>query len=109
GFVGAPAASVLESRFMRLLTVAGMPPLATEVRDGPDGCYRVDVKLSGNVYAEVDGYAFHASPEQKRHDERRRNRLRLAGRQLLVYTWLDVVRDGDRVVAEIREAVTRYR
>jgi very-short-patch-repair endonuclease len=74
-----------------------------------DGSYRVDVRLSENVYVEVDGYAYHSSPQQKRYDERRRNQLRLGGKHLLVYTWWDVVHDGGRVVAELREALQRYR
>lgn len=94
---------------VHLLAAAGIIPMATEVRDGPDGSYRVDVRLSESVYVEVDGYAYHSSPQQKRYDERRRNQLRLGGKQLLVYTWWDVVHDGGRVVAELSEALQRYR
>lgn len=105
GFLGAPAPSVLESRLHRLLARAGVRPLAVEVHAGPDACYRLDCVLAPTLAIEVDGFAYHASPEQKGHDERRRNRLRLEGWMLLVYTWQDVVHDGTRIVAEVRTAL----
>jgi hypothetical protein len=40
-------------------------------------------------------------------DARRRNRLYLSGTQLLVYTWRDVVFDGHRVIAEVRQALSQ--
>ncbi len=105
GFVGAPTPSVLESRLHRLLARAGVRPLATEVRAGPDGRYRLDCVLAPGVAAEVDGFAYHASPEQKRRDERRRNRLRLEGWVLLVYTWRDVLEEEERVIREVGAAL----
>lgn len=100
-----PGPSALESRFHRLLQGAGIGPLRTEVWCGQGSRYRVDVLVAERVVAEVDGWAFHASPEHKAEDERRRNRLRLDGFLVLVYTWRDVVHDGHRVVDEIRRAV----
>ncbi len=105
GHLGAPAPSVLESNLLRLLDRAGITPLATEVRAGPDGRYRLDCLLAPGVAVEVDGFAYHASPEQKGDDERRRNQLRLEGWVLLVYTWRDVLGDGNRVVSELRAAL----
>ncbi|MHB1931258.1 MAG: PDDEXK family nuclease, partial [Acidimicrobiales bacterium] len=61
------------------------------------------------LFVEVDGYAYHHSPEQKANDERRRNRLRLDGNIVLVYTWRDVVGDGARVLNEIRRALATQR
>ena len=109
GFVSAPPASVLEGRFVRLLAAARLHPVGVEVEAGPDGCYRIDFQLSAILFVEVDGYAYHHSPEQKAGDERRRNRLRLEGRMLLVYSWRDVVGDGARVVNEIRQALAAER
>ncbi len=83
--------------------------MGVEVEAGPDGCYRIDFQLSPILFVEVDGYAYHHSPEQKAGDERRRNRLRLEGRMLLVYSWRDVVGDGARVVNEIRQALAAER
>ncbi|MHB8506019.1 MAG: endonuclease domain-containing protein, partial [Acidimicrobiales bacterium] len=84
---------------------AGPRPLAWEVKAGPDDCYRIDTQIGRTVVAEVDGYAYHSSPEQKAADGRRRNRLRLEGWVVLVYTWRDVMDEGARVVEEIRQAL----
>lgn len=105
GYVGAENPSVLESRTLRLLHVAGLRPLATEVRVGESGRYRIDILVAPRLVVEVDGFAYHHSPEQKSHDERRRNRLRLDGFFVLVYGWRDVTQDGQRVIAEIRAAI----
>lgn len=105
GYAGAPTPSVLESRFRRLLEQGHIVPWAVEVPAGDGGRYRIDTQLSETVFAEVDGYAYHASPEQKADDERRRNRLRMEGRTILVYTWRDVTFDGQRVLSEIRQAL----
>ena len=93
GSSGRPRASVLERR--------GPPPARPlghsrspvhEVKAGPDDRYRLDFMLLPPVAMEVDGYTHHWSPEAKAHDEARRNRLRLDGLFLLVYTWIDVRR-----------------
>ena len=106
GYVGAPNPSVLESRTLRLLKMSGLRPLATEVRVGDGGRYRIDILVAPRLVVEVDGFAYHHSPEQKSQDERRRNRLRLEGFFVLVYGWRDVTQDGQRVTAEIRAAIT---
>lgn len=105
GIVGAPSPSVLESRFLRLLWQNGIQPIGVEVTVGPDGEYRLDTLISQTVAAEVDGFAYHHTPEQKARDEHRRNQLRLSGLFLLVYTWRDVQVDAQRVVSEIRQAL----
>jgi hypothetical protein len=97
--------SVLESRVLRLLHGAGLEPLGVEVKTGPERSYRVDIMLHPGLALEVDGYAYHHSPEQMTEDARRRNRLYLSGVQVLVYTWKDVVCDGHRLVAEVRQAL----
>ena len=56
---------------------------------------------------EIDGYTHHWSPEAMAHDEARRNRLRLDGIFLLVYTWLDV-RCPVRMYRELTTALARY-
>ncbi|HUE61035.1 MAG TPA: hypothetical protein VMO88_15810 [Acidimicrobiales bacterium] len=104
GFLTAPHPSVLESKLLRLLKQHGIRPLGVEVRVWNEGRYRVDVAVSEDVLVETDGYAYHHTPEQKTEDERRRNRIRLTGKFVLVYTWRDVIHDGARVIAEIREA-----
>jgi hypothetical protein len=60
------------------------------------------------VAVEVDGYAYHWSPEAKARDESRRNQLRLSGIFLLVYTWRDIRMEPGRVIREVTAALSRY-
>jgi hypothetical protein len=99
--------SVLESKVLRLLTSAGVTPIAVEVKPTSDLSYRVDVMLAPGLALEVDGYAYHHSPEQMTEDARRRNRLYLNGTQILVYTWRDVVYDAHRLLAEVHQAMAQ--
>jgi hypothetical protein len=108
GMSGAPHPSVLESRVLRLLRRIGIEPLGVEVKMGSDGRYRVDTLLDLQVAMEVDGYTYHAAPELKAEDERRRGRLRLSGTFVLVYDWTDVLRDTRRMAAECHEAIVKY-
>jgi hypothetical protein len=105
GLVGAPNPSVLESRILRLLHQAGIVPLGVEVPMGDDGRYRVDVLLAPTLVLEVDGYAYHHTPEQVMEDERRRRRLRLSGVEVLVYTWREIAYDWAHCLAEVRIAL----
>jgi hypothetical protein len=108
GMSGAPHPSVLESRVLRLLRRIGIEPVAVEVKVGSDGRYRVDTLLDPRVAMEVDGYSYHAAPELKAEDERRRGRLRLSGIFVLVYDWTEVLRDTHRIAAECHEAIAKY-
>jgi len=105
GLIGAPHPSVLESRTLRLLHQHRIEPLACEVKMGPGGRYRIDVQLAPKVLMEVDGFAYHADPEQVAEDKRRRTRLRLDGFIVLDYTWRDIVFDGRRVIRDSFEAL----
>lgn len=104
GLIGAPAPSVLESKTDRLLKAAAIEPLGAEIKTG-DGWYRVDYLIVAGVILEVAGHAYHWSPEQRRRDEERRNRLILAGNIVLTYTWRDITGDPLRVIDELREAI----
>ena len=98
-FSGAPRPSVLEARTLRLLKSARVAVSQCEVVVD-EGRYRLDVQLGERLFIEVDGYAFHWGPEHKAYDDARRNRLRLLGLVVLVYSWRDVVNDGPRMVRE---------
>ncbi len=104
GFVGAPSPSVLESRALRLLSRSGVKIERCETVVTGLG-YRLDIQLEGQVFVEVDGYAYHWSPEQKHYDDARRNRLRLAGFSVLVYDWRTMVNEPGRLLAEVRQAL----
>jgi very-short-patch-repair endonuclease len=104
GFAGAPAPSVLESRALRLLAASKVKVEKCEVVVEGTG-YRLDIQLEGSLFVELDGYAYHCSPEQKRYDDARRNKLRLMGLEILVYDWQTVAKHGRQMVEEIRGAL----
>jgi very-short-patch-repair endonuclease len=104
GFAGAPAPSVLESRALRLLAANKVKVERCEVVVEGTG-YRLDIQLEGSLFVELDGYAYHCSPEQKRYDDARRNKLRLMGFEILVYDWQTVTKQGAQMVKEIRGAL----
>lgn len=95
GMSGAPAPSVLESRVLRLLRQWGLTPVGVQQRV-VDGRYRVDVLLADCVVLEVDGFAYHWSPEAKAADSLRRNELRRAGFTVIESDWVEVMRHPER-------------
>ena len=87
---------------MRLFVRFHLPVPKVEVIVGRDSEYRLDFSYPDQKKAiEVDGYAYHSSPEQLQRDNARRNALEVEGWQFLVYTWLGVTREPRRVAAEI--------
>jgi hypothetical protein len=104
GFRGVPHPSVLESRTLRLLKGCGIVPIGTEVVVC-DGRYRLDMVLRPRLALEVDGYAFHWSPEAKAADSRRRNELRLSGIVVLEADWITVIREPQRLQATVLTAI----
>jgi hypothetical protein len=108
GFAGAPAPSVLESRALRLLAANRITVESCEVLvEGTR--YRLDIQLEGGLVVELDGYAYHWSPDQKRYDDARRNKLRVLGYEILVYDWQSVTRKQREMVGEIRAALALRR
>ena len=104
GFAGAPAPSVLESRTLRLLAAGKVKVDGCEaVVD--KGRYRLDIQVGPQLFVEVDGYAYHWAPEQKRRDDERRNQLRLLGFEVLVYDWMAIINERRRVLKEVRTAL----
>lgn len=73
----------------------------------PVGPYLVDNAFpEAKVAIEVDGYAFHSDPERFQHDRARQNYLILNGWRVLRFTWLDLFERPERVIAEIRRAIS---
>ena len=106
-FVGAPAPSVLESRALRLLADAGIKVVNCETVVHK-GRFRLDMELEHQVFVEVDGYAYHWSPEQKRNDDARRNQLRVLGAEILVYDWRAVMEGtGGILVREVKAILAK--
>lgn len=68
--------------------------------------YRLDLAfLDQRLAIELDGWAFHSTPSTFRRDRARQNELLLDGWLVLRFTWHDLVRAPDRVVAEIQAAL----
>ncbi|MBO0747147.1 MAG: DUF559 domain-containing protein [Acidimicrobiaceae bacterium] len=108
GYLGAPAPSVLESHMARLISRSGLPAPEVEYVAGDHRAYRLDFAYPAlKLCIEVDGYAWHHDPAKVAYDHARRNRLRIEGWQILVYTWSQVRDDPDQVVAEIVEVYRR--
>lgn len=73
----------------------------------PIGPYKADVAFPGPmIVIEVDGWAFHSDQEAFQIDRRRQNYIALKGWQVLRFTWLDLVEYPQRVIAEIRSAIS---
>lgn len=69
--------------------------------------YAIDVAFPAQQVAiEVDGWAFHSDPNAFQKDRVRQNRLALYGWQVLRFTWLDITQHPERVLTQIRTAVS---
>jgi hypothetical protein len=101
-YIGAPEPSVLEAHTRRLVVGTVLPLPQLELRVGEDGEYRLDLAWAAILLAvEVDGYAFHFSPEQVQRDVSRRNKLQQAGWTVLVFTWHQVLHQPQPVAQQI--------
>ena len=58
------------------------------------------------VAIEVDGLAVHSGAEAFQKDRKRQNYLILSGWRVLRFTWRDLTEDPERVLTEIREAIS---
>jgi very-short-patch-repair endonuclease len=69
--------------------------------------YKVDVGFpKQKVALETDGWAFHSSQEDFQKDRERQNNIALLGWKVLRFTWLDLTEYPQRVLAEIRRAIS---
>jgi very-short-patch-repair endonuclease len=98
------ARSEAERLLVKLLRQAGITGWKTNY---PVGGYRVDVGFpKQKVAIEVDGWAFHSDHEVFHKDRKRQNAIALLGWQVLRFTWLDLTEYPQRVIAEIRYAIS---
>ncbi len=71
------------------------------------GNYLVDIAFPAHhVAIEIDGWAFHSDHAAFQNDRVRQNRLALQGWQVLRFTWLDLTQEPERVVAQVRAAIS---
>jgi very-short-patch-repair endonuclease len=98
------ARSEAERLLIQLLRGAGIGGWQANVRVGP---YEIDVAFAAQKIAiEIDGWAFHSDLETFQNDRKRQNWLALRGWQVLRFTWLDITQHPERVLAEIRAALS---
>ena len=98
------ARSEAERLLVKLLREAGITGWRTNY---PVGGYEVDVAFPGpKVAIETDGWAFHSDQEAFQDDRERQNNIALLGWQVLRFTWLDLTEYPQRVIAEIRFAIS---
>jgi very-short-patch-repair endonuclease len=65
---------------------------------------RIDVAFpDARIAVEVDGRAFHSSPQRFQSDRTRQNRLVAAGWRVLRFTWEDLTQRPDQVLRRIAE------
>jgi hypothetical protein len=92
--------SRLESRFLRLLEQAGLPPPITNRMAGGR---RVDCRWpERRLTVELDSYRFHNSRRSWEQDRRRERAARARGDDFRRYTWGDAFEDPRFMLAELR-------
>ena len=97
--------SVLEARFLALVQEAG---LRTPEVNSPLQGFLVDALWRAERgVVEVDGHESHAKPAALERDRQRDLELRSGGFDVRRYTWQQVTRDPDAVVADLRAALER--
>ncbi len=98
------ARSAAERLLVRILKDAG---ITGWIANHPVAGYRVDVGFPAIKLAlETDGLAFHVDSDVFHGDRVRQNTIVLAGWQVLRFTWLDLTEYPERVIAEIRRAIS---
>lgn len=98
--------SWLEREFLRILSEAGMPLPVCQVRVHHEGAFvaRVDFLYAPErIVMEVMGCATHSTREEVAADAARRNALTAAGYRVLEFTYDQVVRQPEAVVARVRQ------
>jgi very-short-patch-repair endonuclease len=95
--------SELERRFLRVIRKARLPMPARQHRIGSR---RIDFAyVEKRIAIELDGLADHRTKRIFEDDRRRQNDLVLDGWVVLRFTWDDVTKRSDDVIATIRRAI----
>lgn len=98
------ARSQAERILVQLLRDAGITGWVANYRLGG---FKVDVAFPDiNVAIETDGWAFHSGPDEFEGDRVRQNQIVLLGWTVLRFTWLDLTTNPERVITEIRWAIS---
>lgn len=96
-----PTRSVLERRFLTVVTQAGHPAPEVNRRIGP---YRVDFVWPGErLVVETDSWSYHSDRSAFESDRRRDRELRRRGYVVLRFTYREVTEEPDAVAAALRD------
>src|SRR5690606_42052459 len=102
--------TALERLFLRLVRESGLPIPVPQVVHRHDGRHvaRVDFLFADHdLVVEVSGGRGHSSPSERAKDARRRNELQRLGRTVLEFTYEQVTRRPDQVIATLTEFLGR--
>lgn len=107
---GAITESVLERKALEVIASAGLPRPRCQARIAPDGEFvaRVDFLYPGpRAVIEVSGYRWHRTEAQMDRDTNRRRDLTHAGFEVYEFTYRQVTRSPQVLVATIRRILAR--
>lgn len=100
--------SDLETRFLQLLRKAGIELPARQWREmRPDGtlAYADYAYETRKVLVELEGFGSHSTIYHHTRDVRRKHDLIVKGWHVIEFTWLQVIRDPDYVIATVRRVL----
>ena len=98
-----------EARTVAILRSAGLGHFQTNhaVSDNAGLIGYIDIAfVEERVAIEIDGYAWHSSPERFQNDRTRQNRLINEGWLVLRFTWDDLTNRPNQLIASVRSALT---
>ena len=106
---GSAAAS--ERKFIALLKAAGIRGWRVNFRWDPgNDRTTVDIAFVAERLAiEIDGWAWHHSPDRFQRDRTKQNQLVGAGWTVLRFTWFDLTNRPDDVIRQVRDALDAAR
>jgi very-short-patch-repair endonuclease len=96
--------SEAEQRFLQIVRRARMPQPGVNARLNG---FEVDFHWRDQRVVEIDGLAYHSSRSAQRRDRQRDTALAAAGYRVLRFTWDDVTRQIEAVVAQVSAALAR--
>lgn len=104
--------STLESRLFQVLIERGLPPPATQYR--PKWLRKVNGRVDlayrdEQVIVEGDSQRWHGTPEAFQLDRTRDNLAQISGWIILRYTWEDITKRPEYVVATVERALSARR
>jgi very-short-patch-repair endonuclease len=102
-------AAASERLFIGLLKAAGLRGWRVNYSWDPANPWTtIDVAFVRELLAiEIDGWAWHHSPDRFQRDRSKQNRLIAAGWKVLRFTWFDLTSRPDDVVRQVLEGLSR--